>query len=313
MMKLRAESAVFILENCSAQEEYDLVHSRAQKARRETPPKHAGDDLLVDEHVQRPMVDLMGANLVYSEENERVFNLYLCLVSIPVFYHFLTNLGEKCSEIGDLQITSSMHKFLQNMAAGRECVVDELLPEATMTMYGDLYSDLLATLQSELCERYFFEEDVWTTQSKDAVEKSKPAYQEYSPIVEMFHGKVRNGLYQLKGPSFEKIVLAFGGRMTVKRALEQLKKEERCFVTKQPQILTLVVDNSKIEVEGNNDVYFEKTLFSLCAFVTETESASYCYAKHGSTWYEYSGAEVKRCTVVDSMGYPSIMFYAKTR
>jgi hypothetical protein len=313
MLRLRSGNTVFILENCSAQEEYDIVHSRPRQSRRETGTKLSGDCLLVYENPQEPIADLKGADLIYSEENEGVFNLYLSLVSIPAFQHFLVSLVEKCPDLEDLSILSSMHKFLQHMVDGKEHVVDDLLPEATVTRYSDLYSDLLSTLHSELCERYFFEEDEWSAPNKENARKSRPIYQEYSPIVEIFQGKVKNGLYQLKGPSFEKIRLSSNGHSTVRRAVEQLRKEERCFVTKMPQILMFFVDDSKIELESNNDVYFEKAHLLLHAFITETESSSYCYVRHGNDWYEYSRTDVRRCTTTDTMGYPSILLYSPSQ
>lgn len=307
-MKTKAESTVFFIDNMSAEKEYEIVNRKASKKTKEVVGRVAGDAILLCGarlFRERP---LRIVDLTYDEQDEKMFGLFVCLVTLPPVYNFLLNFGERSQDIGDCRITSRLSAVLGLLARGEEANVNDLLAEPEARRYGEMYSELLKAVHNELCARYSFEEDVWNSSGEEV--RFRLLYQEYSPVVEMFQGKGILGHPQPQSTYFEKIVLSSKDASSVKDAFETFMRMERCEMAKMPAVLTLVMQGrSRVEVR-DEDISIDDASFFLSAFITETETASYCHVKNDGEWFEYGRNGLERMSGMEDVhGSASILFY----
>lgn len=308
-MKVKAESSVFFIDGMSAQEEYDIVNRQMLRSRKEALGKLPGDRLLLTRKKLLETMKIDVIDLVYEESDERVFNLFVCLSRLPPFYNFLLNFSEGLHDVEEYRVISRLSKFLSSLLGGKRCDVTEILVEPDTTRYGDMYSELIRVVHDELCSKYVFEEDAWSTVGR-AGPKFWNIYQEYSPVVEIFHGKAIVEDSQSQGISFEKIELSFDGVVTIEEAFASFLKREKYRITKIPLILTLVTDGVGQVRSLDDDLRIGESVFSLHTLITERNLSSYCYVKNDDEWYECGKNEVRKTgRRGEFIGKPTILFY----
>lgn len=310
-MRAKTESSVLFINNMSAEEEYEVIHRRASRRRREPPRRLSGERILVSGSKLFGRIDMPCVDLVYDECDEKIFNMFMCLTRLPPLYNFILNLGEKCQEMEEFGIMSRFSRFLGLLTEGREGGVSDILVEPESIEYSGIYSELTKAVHDELCARYTFEEDVWSTASKEQSVEIRTLYSEYSPVVEMFQGKALVNHPQPYTVMFEKIRLPSDG--TVGDALKSFLNTEKYEVIKVPPVLTLVADG-KSNIDVTNDVCLTVSgvQLSLHGLISAGNSSNYCYVRDGDRWYEYGRDEVRRVSGMEFVrGNPVILFYVK--
>ncbi|KAL7348466.1 putative ubiquitin carboxyl-terminal hydrolase 28 [Encephalitozoon intestinalis] len=310
LMRTKPESCVFFLNEMTAEEEYNIVTRQPPRLPKRPVGRLngnkillSGNKLFVERHIE--VVDLE-----YVESDEKIFNLLICLVRLPPFYNFILNFREKGEDIEKCQIMFRISEFLRLLMEEKKTNASDLLMESDSKVYEDIYSELLQAIHDELCEYYNFEEDTWSTMGKTQGAKPKLLYKEYSPIVEIFQGKAVSGS-QSQEISFEKSRVSLKGFSNIQEAFDSSLKVKNRKITKKPPVLVLVVkEQGGIDILNGSNISLGSHTFSLCSFITEENTMSYCYVKDGEGWHGYGAGGVEKILEMkDVCGYPLMLFY----
>ncbi|CAD25970.1 hypothetical protein [Encephalitozoon cuniculi GB-M1] len=309
-MKVKAESCVFFVDKMAPEEEYEIVSRHAPKPQRRPAGKLNGSRVLLTGHKLFVQRHIGVVDLEYVESDEKIFNLLVCLTRLPPFYNFVLNFKERGQDIGRCHIMDRISRILGLMVEGRRGDASDLLMEPDSKRYEGIYSELLRAIHNELTEWYNFEEDVWSTMDKGQGTKTKPLYRDYSPIVEMFQGKV---LFNQQEASFEKGDISLKGFSSVQRAFDSWLENEKK-ITKVPAVLVLVVkEQGNLNLLGNTGIDVAGHSFSLYSFITERDTVSCCYVKDGDHWYGYESDGVRGVSRMEEIrGHPLMLFYARS-
>lgn len=310
-MKIKTKNTVFFTNKLTVEQEYKIVNSKQTDKRKDVLQRIPGEGIFT---ARTDEVNLYKTNFIYNEEDEKVFNIFMCISKIPVFYDFIIDFVERCEDIECFPILERISKFLSIMInKTEESDITTFLPETEKTTYAEIYSDFIKSIHDELISGYVFEEDTWNVVGKENLSKKKAIFSEYTPISDIFIGKVYGGTSQLGGPDFDKLTLDFEGLKTTDKVISALIKSENCKITSTPYILTVVIkDASRTNILENNDILVNNTLYTLNSFVTETDFGPHCYVKSSDSWIQYNRSGVENIfNITLSVGHPVIMFYCK--
>lgn len=197
-MKIKPSSSVCFLKSFSLEEELAFINQPTEQKSKVNKNKLFGKNLqLSNAQLIKPYV-IDYRDLYYSLENQDFVFLVLMLLSAHPFANFLCNFKEKILDLREYPLFSKLINLLEIKDTR---YIDGLVPFEGCTDIKQGYSFILKCLHQELISNFHFEEDAWNVQKKS--KQHKIIYSEYSPIVEIFQGKLQEEVGEVKAGSFE--------------------------------------------------------------------------------------------------------------
>lgn len=307
-MKVKAPARVFFVAGVSAEDEYEIVHK--QLMRRFKRIRMPGD-LIQRNYTHQPLpMSMDGVDMKYDAGSESVFNITMCILRIPLFQKLISTIGYVCSDIESLEIIYSTSKLLSALCRGNPVDVSGYVAESNKRSYSEIYSELLEAIHKELCFEYVFEEDSWISREKNSASECKKMYKDFSPIVDIFQGKMQQASPSNEEWRFEKICLSMEKWSSVQNALDMYLKEKKYKVTTLPKTLTVVFDTGCGNVnESTKQLIISKHVYIPVSILSRHDDNDYCYLKcYGNDgWNEYGRYHVKKQLPSEQMQGRSLM------
>ncbi|WUR02426.1 uncharacterized protein VNE69_01363 [Vairimorpha necatrix] len=186
-MKIKSSQNVFFLDTISLTDELKIIENPIENKPKITKNKSFGkclqlsDKKLIKNNIRN------YKDYFYNSENQNSVFLVLMLLSAHPFRNFLENFKENISDTRDFPL---FDKFINLFVNKQILDINQFIPFEDCSDFLGGYSFILRSLHQELVSSMHFEEDSWNLQKKGKSIKS--IYSEYSPIVEIFQGKMQN-------------------------------------------------------------------------------------------------------------------------
>ncbi|KAK6090780.1 hypothetical protein P3W45_000025 [Vairimorpha bombi] len=200
-MKIKSNESVHFLDSLSLDEELHLINQQPEIKPKVTKNKAFGKSLQLDENALLNKNNFEFVDFLYKYENENAFFTTMMLLSASPFTNFLDNCKEKIPDLQNYPVLEKMITMLDIIRSSKTVDIEKYIPYEECTDLKDGYSFLLRNIHQELCTYMHFEENAWSSQKKGKAFRN--IYPEYSPIVEIFQGKIQDDVGSMKAGYFE--------------------------------------------------------------------------------------------------------------
>lgn len=262
-MQFKSKENVHFITSLTVEEEIKLLNMSDEQE--VNIPKTFGKSLILPNEEASKNPNLEFIDLRYDQTNERAFHLLMMLISSPPFYNFVENVQKSCKKMPPL--ISDFVSIIEAIKNKENVSIENFIRFENCKDVIEGYRFILASVHDQLLSYFYFSEDSWIVPNKEKV--LKPIFQSFSPISNMFHGKL---LKEIKGiPSGYFDVVRNG---TSESLVELFKSKDLIQV---PNIL-LIETNELLESipEG----------YTISSIIAE-EDYTVLYIHSGDKWFKY--------------------------
>lgn len=270
---------VYFSKDLTALDEYNLINEKQKIEKVTMKPLYGG--FLIKKSTLFEPYELK----IQKYTNEKYFFVVISMISSAPFYNLLRNMENKKKRI--LSFGNSLIEFIN-----KNTIEDSFIG----LYYEKIYHSICKKLHYELLECYFFDEVEWKTSIQSI---KKPVFEEYSPIVEIFHIKTK---YSQK----DTIKIEYNDYIPVK---DDIKKSIESFMTGKTLekiVYTLVFNvetNQKISIVNFIDFYDKK--YQLNAYINK----EMVFYRIGDKWFKGCNLKVEEVDELPDFDYISMAFY----
>lgn len=325
-MDKKLTETVFFIKDLSVEEEYKIVNSKVE----EDPELH-----IINEnrkHVQQTSgnvfyrsskslyahADLFNKPLDKDSDN-RLNALLVALCFLDPFRNFLEGMASKLDDrIFEIPTAAKIMEIVEYLKKKN----DEYFPDQTWAKLDVrisplfknvfyLHDELQRLFHDDLVRRYKFTEDVW--EDSDARAKVKSAYPQFSPLVDLFHVKVKKPLDKAAKLEY---VTSFEIDCKATDIAEYLRQFDRgddrdgaqSVVVKHPHILTLKLSSASGAIPEEVSLSHKK--YALKAFVASSKGSYVTCIRNRGGYVQLGPGSVKEG---GEMPQPLLAFYVATK
>jgi hypothetical protein len=305
------DNRVFFTWNMSLEEEYSLtkVTKETKKVPKEpvTTMRVNGDSLFPSLKRLYEETELSGS-MEKMSQYAKLASVMACLAYCEPLTNFIRHTSNRIqNKIEGMPFVSRLNDFITSLEAQSKegTSFGDILSESSDILRNDetvrhlkIYQNILNRMHSELTKKYTFTEDEWILIEDKKCFKTIPIYNDYSPIVCLFQGKMKKNTSSITGSktieSFDhldvpikeddvdlkRIMESYTGKYAGALERRSGKVVEMRF-DKFPLILTLGIDPGN-EIILCSDFVLSGKKYHLRGFIGQSsEDETFCYVRNG--------------------------------
>lgn len=182
-MKLKTSPSIYFLDSITPEQEYFLINESINKLKDKINTAN-GKLLLFSDFKLLKKNNIEYIDLKYNKKNQNTFCIFMMLISAYPFQNFLIEIDQ----IERFPILHNMKSIYNKILTKQSVDIEKFINFEECYDLKEGYSLILKNIHQELCKYYYFDENTWTSHKKGKA--LKYIFNEYSPIVEIFHGKI---------------------------------------------------------------------------------------------------------------------------
>lgn len=272
------QGSVFFTKDITLEEEYNLIFTNREKSVESKKMQPIfGNKLLPTAHNLQPTRFVLEDQNSYTNNDTEL--ILLCLLNNKIFFNFVNDLNEKINR------KTVYVPFINNLIN----YIDNYYKNDFLDISDDLmciYRVICKKIHDDLIRTHFFEEESWTSKIKKKYKFEKKIFNEYSPIVEIFHGKYEkndNGiLYKIHKDHIN--LDAKDDAISISEAFFNYMNMESVKVEKYPLILVLKL-NAANRIDLQDTLVIERVRYRLSGYIVQTETHNAAFLNNDDKWF----------------------------